>query len=112
MTTRDTDTIRQLNDSFRTSGASDLGTWVMTPEVSGARQDFVATAIGLVREFDTFTPDNDPHGEHDFGLIKIGSRTLYWKIDYYDRALEYGSENPADPAVTHRVLTIMLAEEY
>ncbi|MFL0670464.1 MAG: DUF3768 domain-containing protein [Erythrobacter sp.] len=26
--------------------------------------------------------------------------TVFWKIDAYDRALQFGSEDPADPAVT------------
>ena len=34
------------------------------------------------------------------------------KIDYYDRATEAGSPDPADPAVTTRVLTLMRADEY
>jgi hypothetical protein len=79
----------------------------------------------LVGTFDAFTPDNDPYGEHDFGAIYQGvdgvwstSRpvdvavTVFWKIDSYDRELQFGSEDPADPAVTRRVLTIMLASEY
>ncbi|OYZ16426.1 MAG: hypothetical protein B7Y35_00295 [Sphingomonadales bacterium 28-64-96] len=79
----------------------------------------------LVETFDAFTPDNDPYGERDFGAIYRGveglwstSRpvdvavTVFWKIDAYDRELRFGSEDPANPAVTRRVLTIMLASEY
>ena len=62
--------------------------------------------------FDDFTEDNDPWGEHDFGSFEHNGRTIFWKIDCYDRDLCCGSPNPADPAVTRRVLTIMLAEEY
>lgn len=35
----------------------------------------------------------------------------YFRIDYYDAALEYGSEDPADASITRRVLTIMLRED-
>lgn len=79
----------------------------------------------LVETFDAFTPDNDPYGERDFGAIYQGVHgvwstlrpvdvavTVFWKIDAYDRELRFGSEDPADPAVTRRVLTIMLASEY
>ena len=79
----------------------------------------------LVETFDAFTPDNDPYGERDFGAIYQGldgvwstlrpvdvAVTVFWKIDAYDRSLRFGSEDPADPAVTRRVLTIMLASEY
>jgi hypothetical protein len=69
--------------------------------------------ITKVREFSTFTPDHDPYGEHDFGAIEQESvGTVFWKIDYYDVDYECGSPDPADPKVTRRVLTIMLAEEY
>ena len=34
---------------------------------------------------------------------------MFWKVDCYDRALRFASPDPADPAVTARVLTIMLA---
>jgi hypothetical protein len=79
----------------------------------------------LIETFDAFTPDNDPHGERDFGAIYQTSdgrwttarpiepsETVFWKIDYYDPSLEWASEDPANPAITRRVLTIMLAEEY
>ena len=79
----------------------------------------------LVETFDAFTPDNDLYGEHDFGSIYQGvdgvwsdlrpadvEVTVFWKIDAYDRELRFGSADPADPAITRRVLTIMLASEY
>ena len=75
---------------------------------TAAAQQRLLTAI---READ-FTPDNDPYGEHDFGCVTVDGRKVFWKIDYYDRECRYGSECPADPAQTTRVLTIMLASEY
>ena len=65
-----------------------------------------------VETFDDFTPDNDPYGEHDFGAFDHNGEKIFWKIDYYDATLTYGSEDPSDPQQTVRVLTIMLASEY
>jgi len=65
-----------------------------------------------VETFDAFTPDNDPHGEHDFGAFEHNGQKIFWKIDSYAPDMEHGSEDPSDPAQTVRVLTIMLASEY
>jgi hypothetical protein len=35
-----------------------------------------------------------------------------FKIDYYDKGLSFHSPDPADPTVTERIITVMLAEEY
>ena len=66
--------------------------------------------VTTVQQFDTFIPDNDPYGEHDFGVIDWHNNNTYWKIDYYDQALEYG-EDALSPDC-RRILTILLASEY
>ena len=58
----------------------------------------------------SFKPGDGP--ERDFGAITFLDHKLLFKIDAYDRALEHGSPDPADAAVTLRVMTIMLAGEY
>ncbi|MCB9989314.1 MAG: DUF3768 domain-containing protein [Rhodospirillales bacterium] len=65
-----------------------------------------------VERFNGFTEDNDPYGEHDFGAFEFKGQKIFWKIDYYDRTLEQGSPDPADPKATCRVLMIMLADEW
>jgi Protein of unknown function (DUF3768) len=85
---------------FQTSGISAL-----PPKDQSAIREKVET-------FDTFTPDNDPHGERDFGAFEHNGQRIFWKIDYYDSTLKNGSEDPSDPQQTVRVLTIMLASEY
>jgi Protein of unknown function (DUF3768) len=37
---------------------------------------------------------------------------VFWKLDYYDRQMEFASDDAANPAITRRVLTIMLSDEY
>ena len=102
--------IAALNDRFRATFVG--GSVMVTNGLQGLGPEFVAEALAAVRAFNEFTKDNDPYGEHDFGAITVSSRKLFWKIDCYDPSMEYGSENPSDPEVTCRVLTVMLAEEY
>lgn len=105
-----TATIRTKNDAFRSSF---IGGRVMLTQGANSLADEVKGAVlNAVQAFDEFSPTNAPHGEHDFGAITLNSTAFFWKIDYYDRDLQYGSPDPADDAVTCRVLTIMHAEEY
>ena len=71
-----------------------------------------AAILERVRTYDDFAPANDPYGEHDFGAFEHNGHHLFWKVDAYDRDLQYGSPDPSDPRVTRRVLTVMLAGEY
>jgi len=110
-TTDNTARIRELNDAFRRDFPAG-GKRFITDGIDALDGDDRAAILEKVRTFDAFSEDNDPHREHDFGRIEHNGERIFWKIDYYDRACKYGSENPADPAQTTRVLTIMLAEEY
>jgi hypothetical protein len=85
---------------------------MLTAGVRDRGAAFVQQALHAVRTFSAFTERNDPYGEHDFGAVTVDGERLFWKIDYYDLQLEYGSPDPSDPSVTRRILTIMLAEEY
>jgi hypothetical protein len=57
----------------------------------------------------TFSEDSP---ERDFAAIEFLGRKVWMKIDYYDAAMEFGSEDPADASVTTRVMTILLPEDY
>ncbi len=65
-----------------------------------------------VRNFNDFNKANDVYKHHDFGKIEHNGTNYFFKIDYYDPSMEYGSENPANENITIRVLTIMRADEY
>jgi hypothetical protein len=106
----ETRAIRTLNDNLRTSFSG--GRVVMTQGVQALADDTITRVFKAVRDFDDFTPDNDPYKTHEFGMVEVDGSKVMFKVDCYDRNLEYGSPDPADPSVTARVLTILLASEY
>jgi uncharacterized protein DUF3768 len=107
---KERDRIRVLNDNFRSTFIG--GRILLTAGVSELPIDVKAQALLTVKSFSAFDQDNDPHGEHDFGSFEVVGEKFFWKIDYYDCDCRYGSEDPSDPDITTRVLTIMFAEEY
>lgn len=85
---------------------------MVTRGVSGLHSFNPRELAAALAAYNRFESGNDPYGEHDLGTFEVFGAKLMWKIDYYDRNLEFGSQDPADPNVTARVLTVMLASEY
>jgi hypothetical protein len=99
-----------LNDELRRFGRG--GRIVITAGIKALGTEGVAGVLAAVAGFDTFTADNDPYGEHDCAILTVDGVRVMFKIDYYDRSLTYHSPDPSDPAVTERIMTVMLASEY
>lgn len=84
----------------------------MTNGIAALGLPAVNAIFKLISAFAAFTPDNDPWGEHDCAVMDIEGHRIIWKIDYYDRSRTDHSPDAADPKVTVRVFTVMLASEY
>ena len=106
----ETGRIRALNDALRRCGRG--GRIMITAGLEARGSEQIARVLAAVAAFDNFTDDNDPYREHDCALLRVDNLQVLFKIDYFDRDLTFHSPDPSDPAVTQRVLTIMLAEEY
>lgn len=102
--------VRGLNDALRRSFSG--GRIVLTADVEALPDATRAAILAAVRGFYAFDAHNDPHGERDFGAVEVDEVRCFWKVDCYDRDLCFASPDPTDPAITVRVLTVMLAEEY
>ena len=119
--------IARLNDLAR-SAMGVACTAVVTDGFRSLPEADQSRVRELIETYDAFDEDNDPHGERDFGCVyQLGNgcwtterprvcgderERVFWKLDYYDRQMRFASEDAANPAVTRRVLTIMLADEY
>ena len=105
-----TEQIRALNDQLRQKLSTGLA--VITVGVAALGPEAVDRIVKTISVYDDFCHANDPHQEHDFGAFEAEGETIFFKIDYYDNGLSCHSPDPADPSVTKRVITIMLASEY
>jgi hypothetical protein len=112
MITSKIEQIRTLNDRLRQNLGTGAATAVITVGVAALGDEAVERIVKTIAVYDDFCHDNDPYEEHDFGAFEAEGHTIFFKIDYYDPTLTYHSDDPADPTITHRVITIMLAEEY
>ena len=108
--TRDVTRIRELNDQFRTTFRG--GRVMLTPGILSLPEATRSEIVQRIMMFKEFNEANDPYHEHDFIAFEIAGRHIFTKIDYYAPDLQHGSDDPADPAKTTRVMTIMTADEY
>ena len=108
--TDSTHKIRVLNDLLRVHSIG--GDILITAGIHAMTQNFQQRTIQAIRAFYAFTPDNDPYKEHDFGSLHLDKQSIYFKIDYYDKDKECGSESPDNPSITSRVMTVMFSHEY
>tara|TARA_R100001443_G_scaffold117326_1_gene141402 strand:+ start:3450 stop:3890 length:441 start_codon:yes stop_codon:yes gene_type:complete len=123
--------IAKLNDELRSKILSfdkyhNLGALrfkdkiVFSHDVSKMSEEDQKEILQIVRDYKTFTEDNNPHGEKDFGAFNFCSNDseyetperYFWQINYYDNDLKYHSDDATDSSKTTRVLTIMKASEY
>jgi hypothetical protein len=102
--------IRTLNDQLRRDFGQGIA--VMTTGAAALGIDAAERIFRTIATYDDFCHANDPHQEHDFGSFKADGETIFFKIDYYSKDMTMGSPDPANPAVTTRVITIMLSSEY
>lgn len=103
--------IATLNDLARTAMGV-ASRVVQTPGIAALDPALQSKIREGVETFADFTPGNDPYGEHDFGAFDVEDVKVFWKIDYYDKTMTAGSDDPSDPRQTTRLLTIMRADEY
>ena len=117
----DPSVIAAQNDAFRKlaclgvpTAQSIQGRMHVTRSIMNAGDGFMAEAVKATGMFETFEPENDPEGWHDFGAVEVRGETVFWKIDLYEASSDfrYGAEAPDNPETTMRVLTIMMAHDW
>ncbi len=87
----DAATIAAQNDAFRRLACLGIapdqpiqGRMHVTRSLMEAGDGFMAEAVKATGAFETFEPENDPEGWHDFGAVTIRGETVFWKIDMFE----------------------------
>jgi len=102
--------IARLNDLLRKEGVG--GRVMMTQGIQTLSDETRKNVFQAIRNFDNFTTDNDPYKERDFAALTVDGERINFKFDYYDKSMQYASDDPSDPSITERIMTVMLASEY
>ena len=102
--------IRDLNDHLRKTFTG--GTVLLTRGIRSKPPLELCEILEKVKNFNDFNKSNDPYGEHDYLSFDYKGEKIIAKIDYYNNDNTYLSPDPSNPAHTHRVMTIMCANEY
>lgn len=102
--------IARLNDQLRAFGLG--GDILITQTIQNLSDVTRRKLIKAIQDFDQFDLSNDPYNEHDFGSVELMDETYFFKIDYYNKTLDGGSEDPSNDKITKRVMTILHSREY
>lgn len=106
-------TIAKLNDLFRKSpfdGELLHGQLYVTAGVNALPNELRQEALDGLMAFDTFTPDNDPWGEHDYGSFTLSNgQKVAFQFSYYaDSTCKEAGDGSAN---CYRALVLMFPEE-
>lgn len=106
--------IRELNDELRLGRRPRNGKVILTGSAASEAGDpeRVRAIVMALHQFNDFNEDNDPHGEHDCAIFKVGDEDFMFKVDYFALDEETLSEHPEDPNVTIRVMSVFYASDY
>lgn len=114
--------IKEQNDLFRRvlainpvwKGAMLQGQFVVSSGFRALPEDTQILLISAVATFNDFNDDNDPYGDHSFGVVEAAGARAFWKIDLYDTDYSFGVDlsAAADPSKVARVLTLYLPSEH
>lgn len=103
-----TEKIKQLNDTLRKTFVG--GQVMLTTGIRAKSAEDQAEILQKVRSFNEFTKANDPYSEHDYGRFSHNGENIMFKIDYYNKTYDRMSDDPSNPEITNRVMTIMCGE--